>query len=273
MPYHLGVKKLISSSGGNAGIAVAYAARKLGVPCVVVVPNTTPKIFLDKILGERSEVIVSGSTWSEAHQKAVQLALEPDTELIHPFDHAEIWEGHSSMIHEIYSQVPTPPSVVITVVGGGGLLIGIMKGLDDVGWGDVCVLASETEGAASFAASVSAGRLVTIPSITTVAKTLGAARVAETAFELSKTHNIHSCVVSDEQAIRAVLRLQEDHQILVEPSCGAGLSLLYDVNLFSSIVVPRVKEGDGVILVILCGGNGIDLKLLMEYCRSHHITY
>jgi len=257
-----GVSRFVSSSGGNAGIAVAYAARKLEVPCTVVVPTTTNPFLRAKIELEGSNVLVHGNAWHEAHQKATELATSPNTELIHPFDHEEIWEGHTSLITECASQLQHPPDVVITVAGGGGLLVGIVRGLKRVGWGDVPVLVSETEGAASLAAAMQAGTLVTLPVINTIARTLGAATVTKEALEVTKTHKVVSCVVTDRDAVAAILALQSDHQVLVEPSCGAGLALLYNPDLYNKYVAPLSPKS---ILVIVCGGNGVTIDMLQEW--------
>ena len=75
-------------------------------------------------------------------------------------------EGHESMIEEIYSDLTTPPDLVVAVAGGGGLLAGIRQGFEKVGWLQVPVLAMETEGANCFRAAIDAGQPVTIPDIT-----------------------------------------------------------------------------------------------------------
>jgi L-serine/L-threonine ammonia-lyase len=86
---------------------------------------------------------------------------------VHPFDHPDIWQGHSSIVAELNHQLHgAKPDAIILSVGGGGLLNGVVEGLQAVGWGDVPVVAVETEGADSFAAACKAGKLVTLPAIT-----------------------------------------------------------------------------------------------------------
>jgi L-serine/L-threonine ammonia-lyase len=168
-----------------------------------------------------AKVIVQGAMWDEAHKLAMKLAEEPGSALAHPFEHPDIWEGHSTIITEVAEQLKgrAKPSVVVCSVGGGGLLIGILQGLHKVGWGDVPVIAAETKGADSFAQSHAAGAMVTLPAITSIAKTLGAATVSKEAFRWIEKHRILPCVVSDAEAVSACLRFADDHRSLVEPAC------------------------------------------------------
>eukprot|EP01130_Rhizamoeba_saxonica_P010492 TRINITY_DN429_c0_g1_i2.p2 TRINITY_DN429_c0_g1~~TRINITY_DN429_c0_g1_i2.p2 ORF type:complete len:234 (+),score=39.42 TRINITY_DN429_c0_g1_i2:406-1107(+) len=181
-----GCTKLISSSGGNAGLAVAFSGRMLKVPVTVVVPVTTSVFMQDRIQMEGATVIVDGDSWLEANETALTLASEPGCELIHPFDHQDIWDGHQTMMEELASQMTVKPDCVITVVGGGGLLCGVCQGMHAIGWDDVPIIVSETEGASSFADSVAAGELVKLDFIDTIANTLGAKQVCSEAFEWSK---------------------------------------------------------------------------------------
>lgn len=257
-----GCKQIVSSSGGNAGLAAAYSARKLSVPATIVVPSTTPTFMRNKMAAEGAKVIVHGDVWAQAHEYAMKLATEiPNTQLIHPFDHPDVWEGNASLILEAATQLERPPSAVICVVGGGGLLCGVLEGMHKVGWEKVPVLACETLGANKLAQSLETGQLVTLTSINTIAKTLGASQVCAKTLEWSKKHEIISCVCSDEEALAALLEFQKDHQALVEPSCAAGLSLLYDKEqkYLSNVLKRNNEAASDSVLVIVCGGNMVNL--------------
>jgi len=145
--------RFITSSGGNAGLAVAYSGRQLNIPVTVVVPETTPEFMRHLIEAEGAEVKIHGKAWDNAHEFANSLCTDPSYQYIHPFDDKDIWEGHSTIITEVAAH-KIKPSVVVTVVGGGGLLIGILQGLHKVGWNDVPIIACETVGTASFAAAI-----------------------------------------------------------------------------------------------------------------------
>jgi hypothetical protein len=97
------------------------------------------------------------------------------------------------------------------------LLSGVVEGLQRNGWHDVPVLAVETDGAASLHAAMAAGHTVELSGIQSVATSLGAKRVAEQALACSRTHTVHSHLVSDREALQACERLLRDHRVLVEP--------------------------------------------------------
>ena len=239
-----GAKRFVSSSGGNAGIAAAYAGRRLGVPVVVVVPETTTTRAKDRIRNEGANVIVHGASWQEANTLALSMLTETDF-FIHPFDDPLLWQGHASMIDEIAASGVKPEAVVLSV-GGGGLLCGVIEGLHRNHWTDVPVVAVETEGADSFAASVREGRLVELAAITSIATSLGARQVCRQAYEWPKTHPIINVVVSDISAVAACRQFIDDHQMVVEPACGASLAAVYDD-------VPEISAFRSV-LVVVCGG-------------------
>jgi len=120
-------------------------------------------------------VEVYGSVWDEANEYALLLSKEVNSAYIPPFDHPTLWNGHATIIDETVRQCQKPDLIVLSV-GGGGLLCGVVEGLRRNNWGDVPVVAVETEGAASFAAAVNAGRLVSLDRITPLPPVLALSR-------------------------------------------------------------------------------------------------
>jgi L-serine/L-threonine ammonia-lyase len=257
-----GAQRFISSSGGNAGIAVAYSGRKLRIPVTVVVPESTTQRAIDAIRQENADVIIKGKTWQEAHTYSVTMT-DRNSVYIHPFDDPLIWAGHSTIIDEVV-QSHIVPDVVVLSVGGGGLLCGIIEGLKRHDMANVPILAVETCGADSLAASMKAGRHVELPDIKSIATSLGAKKVAAAAYELCHKHDVISHVVSDKDAVDACMQFSIDHRLLVEPACGASLSTLYNpVDVLSN------KEN---ILVIVCGGAGVTCAQLDAWKKNWMTT-
>ncbi|XP_070571657.1 L-serine dehydratase/L-threonine deaminase-like [Ptychodera flava] len=261
-----GCKHIVCASGGNAGVAAAYAAQKLGIPCTIIIPESTPKFTAERLRKELgANVEIHGQVWNHAHERGLELAKQPGCTYVHPFDHPDVWEGHESMMVEVQQDLKEKPDVVITSVGGGGLLNGVVQGLQRVGWNDIPVIAMETVGADSYNQAVKAGHLVTLPTISSVAHCLGALRVCERSFENYSKHTIHSEVVKDKEAVSACLRFLDDHRIMVEPACGAALAGIY------SNVIPKLqKEGKlkadlKNVVVIVCGGSSISIQQLMQW--------
>lgn len=239
-----GKRRFVSSSGGNAGIAVAYAGRSLGLAVTVVVPETTTERAKQLIRQEEAEVIAHGKAWHEANALALSLLGEDDA-YIHPFDDPLLWQGHASMIDEVAASAFKPDAVVVAV-GGGGLLSGVCEGLARNGWNDVPVFAVETAGAASLAAAMAHKAWVALDSVQTVATSLAAKQVCKRAFEWSQERPVYSHVVSDQDALDACERFLSDQRILVEPACGAALALAYA----PSDTLKRYQR----VLVVVCGG-------------------
>ncbi|WP_062115431.1 pyridoxal-phosphate dependent enzyme [Aureimonas sp. AU40] len=240
----VGKRRFVSSSGGNAGLAVAYAGRRLGLPVTVVVPETTSARARALIEAEGAELRVHGAAWHEANALALSL-VDGETAFLHPFDDPLLWEGHASLIDEALRQGPGFDAVVLSV-GGGGLLSGVVEGLRRNKLETCPIFAVETEGAASLTRSVEAGRRVTLEAISTVATSLAAREVCEQAFALTQSHDIRPVLVDDRAALGACERFLDDHRILVEPACGAALAAVSDgaadLSAFRSV------------LVVVCGG-------------------
>lgn len=250
-----GAKRFISSSGGNAGIAVAYSGRVLNIPVIVVVPETTPPRARELIRQQHATLIVHGTTWAEANEHALSLITSTDV-FIHPFDDPLLWKGIYPMITEVLATGLRPDAVVLSV-GGGSLLSGVVQGLTEHGLQNIPIYAVETEGTASLHAAIHAKHHVKLSNVTGIATTLAAQQVCANAFHLSQTYPIHSIVVSDKDTVNACTAFLDDQRTLVEPACGAALSVLYDQKI-------QFKSTDKV-LVIVCGGASITLDGLLAY--------
>ena len=253
--FEQGAQRFISSSGGNAGLAVAYTGRQLGISVTVVVPETTAQRARELIAQQGAEVIVHGASWTEANALAQSLLTQHDV-FIHPFDHPLLWEGIIPMIDEVIAEGVTPDAVVLSV-GGGSLLSGVAAGLKKHGLAHIPIYAVETQGTASLHASIVAKQHVELDQVSGIATTLAAKKVCQNAFEVSQELEVRSLVVSDQDTVDACLKFVDDHRILVEPACGATLSVLYDQAI-------QFKPTDQV-LVIVCGGAGITLETLQAF--------
>ncbi|XP_048369634.1 serine dehydratase-like [Sphaerodactylus townsendi] len=259
-----GCQHFVCSSGGNAGLAAAYAARKLGVPATIVVPESSPPSTVKMLNKLGAEVEIFGKVWDDANERSLALAKKDGWVSVHPFDHPSVWKGHSSLVKELKDSLDSKPGVIILSVGGGGLLAGVVAGLQEVGWLDVPIVAVETRGADSFNAAIQAGRLVTLPDITSVAKCLGAKTVAQRALDCASEHPIISYVLEDAEAVKAVEQFLDDERMLVEPACGASLALLYSGHIQRLQDEGRLSQNLGSIVVIVCGGSSIRMDMVQD---------
>jgi L-serine/L-threonine ammonia-lyase len=251
-----GAKEIFCASGGNAGIAAAVAGRFLGVAVTIVVPETTSVEVRARILATGAKVLVHGSVFDEANAYAISLAADRKAAYVHPYDHPLLWEGHATLIDEVV-KAGAEFDCVVTSVGGGGLLAGIVEGLRRNGLTEIPVIAVETEGAASLHAALAVKERVTLPAITSIATSLGARQVAQHVFDLVGQHPIESVTVSDAEAVAACLKFADAHRILVEPACGAALAVA-DVH-------PALLSRYKAPLIEVCGGIGVSLAMLVAW--------
>lgn len=247
-----GVRNFIASSGGNAGYSLAYVGKHLGVQVKIVVPSTTPQTMIDKIIQVDAEVEIHGEVWDEAHEYALKLAKKSGAVYVSPFDDPLLWEGHSTIIDEAARQMDQPDKIIVSV-GGGGLLCGIFEGMKRNGWEKTKVITTETHGAQSFLRSFEANKIIELDAISTVATSLGAKKITPRALELSREFDVIPFSMSDEDAIESTVIFAQEFNALVEPACGAALSVPY---LHSEMI----RENE-TVLVIVCGGANTSNKL------------
>jgi L-serine/L-threonine ammonia-lyase len=248
-------------------VACVYAAQSLGHPATVVVPVTTKPLMIAKIRAAGAhDVIQHGANWKEAdtYLREELLARDPAAVYVPPFDHPDIWRGHATILLDAAAQLGgARPDAIVCSVGGGGLMNGIMEGMDQVGWGDVPLLACETQGADSLAKSLQAGEHITLDGITSQATSLGAVRVSPRTYELAQRPSVKSVVLSDAEAAMGCWRLADDERLVVELACGVNVALCYGGRLERAMGKPL--SPDSKILIILCGGGNVTLDMLVAW--------
>ncbi len=275
------------SSEGNAGLACATTAAVLGCKATIVVPLTAAPPVIARLRALGAEVVQYGKIWPEADAYLRKELLEPaernpdiEAVYVHPFDHPDVWSGASILLDEVAEQMrlyhrEAPVDAFVCSVGGGGLLNGVMEGVQRHGryigrQGQTPkVLAMETIGADSLNASVKAGEHITLPGITSLAKSLGATRVSAKSWEWAQTSgsDLISATVTDPEAAMACVRFLEDVRILVEIACGATLATAYNGDLrkhFGKGMTDEEWSTRNVVMVV-CGGSNANADVLQEY--------
>lgn len=249
-----------SSSGGNAGLAAAYASRELGVPCTVVLPKTSLAVVgnLEKL---GATVIMFGEHWGIAddHLRNTIMKSAPSdvqTVYVHPFDNPVIWDGHATMVDEIKKQL-SPPDVkaikgVVCSVGGGGLYNGVIEGLKRNEMGETSVLAIETLQTPTFSRAVENGKVVTLSTIKTTTTSLASPYLSQQALENYREGKTVVKMVDDLEAKSAAEKYHEMFGKKVEASCGAALAAVFDHKDFLKNLGRLTK--DDIVVVVVCGG-------------------
>ncbi len=240
-----GASSFVASSGGNAGIAVAYAGMKLNKPTTIFIPKSSNPIYINAIESFGATVIVAGETAGDAQTSAMEFSKTHAVPYIHPYDNPDIWHGHSTLIDEI-AALGIKPDAVIVSVGGGGLACGVLEGMHRHGWSNTPFFAVETIGADVFAQSIRAKASIKLTKITSKATSLGATYAAPKLLEWAKKHPITNIVMDDAQAEAGSRAFAQDKRVLVELASGASLSMVYENN-------PALFNYES-ILVMVCGG-------------------
>ena len=255
-----GAKLFLSSTEGNAGYAVAYTGRTLNIPTTVVMAENTPLVMSQKIYDMGATVIRHGGEWEEAHAHATALCTQhnekhPQSPMayIPPFNHPDIWQGHMSLVQEW----ETKPDAVIVAVGGGGLLLGVLLGLKERGWGQVPVYSVETQGSEALAKSLKTGKHTRLKNVNSIAHSIALKSVCVRAFQEAQAYGVHPLVVQDHQTIDACLRFAQDHNVIVEPACGAALAPVYG----NHAALRDIKS----VHIIVCGGLGTTFEDLQAW--------
>ncbi len=240
------VSSVIASSGGNHGIAVAVACGKRDIPCCIILPESTSshKVKVLKEMG--AEVIVHGADWDDAHTFGEGLAEKRGGLYIHPFADREVILGQGTIALELAEEYPRF-NVLIASAGGGGLLTGVTLALHALGRKEeVEVISAETSGADCIARSLQAGRVVELPCISSVAKSLGARRTTPFIFNTLLKMLDRFAVISDEEAIASLFQFLDEEKVLIEPASSCCIA---------AAMQQREHLKGKRIVIIVCGGN------------------
>lgn len=247
-------KVLVTASGGNHGMAVSFAAKQFGMKAIVVVPEFVPQFRIDMIKALGGEVVVFGQTMDDLNNKVAEYTKDSNYVYVHPFDDEDVMAGQATIAYEILQEI-SDVDVVITSIGGGGLISGISQYVKSFN-PKIKVYGVQTIGSEAMYKSLEAGHVVSIPKITSIATSLGATKVAEKTFEIVRKNVDKVITVTDDEAIRDLKDVLEKDKLFVEPASSCNLSGLLSGKL------PNIKGKK--IAVVLCGGN-FSLEQLKNY--------
>lgn len=256
---------IFSSSGGNAGLASAYASRHHNVPCTVVLPVVTPQPSIDKLKSFGAQVVVQGAHWGEAdsHLRNSVIGEAPkDVHPVycHPFDNPVLWDGHAQMVDEIAEQLEeqkieaSKVKGIVLSVGGGGLFNGVCEGLRrNKALSEVPVLAVETHQTPALGEALKAGKVVILDKLDTIVNCLAAPAVSATALENSKNRATFYSQIDDLEAVAGTVDYYNKLGGLVEPACGATVAA--SIQRQDLLDVFGNLTQDDVVIFIICGGS------------------
>jgi threonine dehydratase len=234
---------VIAASGGNAGLAAAYAARELGVAAEIYVPVTAPPVKVAKLSKLGARVVQVGDEYAEAYAAAIVQADVTGALFCHAYDDPDMVAGNGTLGLELLDQVPDGFDTVLVAVGGGGLIAGLAAAMR----GRAGVVAIEPYTSAALNAALEAGGPVDVPVSGVAVDSLGARRTGTIAYETAVAERLRSVLVDDQAIVDARRRLWEDYRIVVEHGTAAA-----QAALDSGAYVPAKGER---VVVLLCGAN------------------
>ena len=231
---------VVAASGGNAGLAVAYAARELGVAAEVFVPTTAPAGKVAKLARLGAKVVQVGAEYAEAYEAAIR---QTGRLFCHAYDQADVVAGHATLGRELVEQIPGGFDTVLVAVGGGGLMAGVAAALH----GTARVVGVEPQTIPTLHSALAVGHPTDVAVSGIAADSLGARRIGEIGNATAVAAGVDSLLVTDKAVIDARQRLWEEYRMLVEHGSAAAYGAL-----ISGAYVPAAGER---VVVLLCGAN------------------
>ncbi|MGZ8603800.1 MAG: threonine/serine dehydratase [Actinomycetota bacterium] len=233
---------VIAASGGNFGLAVAYAARELGHHSEVFVPDSSPPIKARRIAEHGADVRVIPGFYDEALAASRERAAETGALVLHAFDQPEVVAGQGTLAAELSEQVPDADTVLVAV-GGGGLIGGVAAWYQ----GRTRVVGVEPDRCPTMSEALRAGRPIEVDVEGYAADSLGARRCGEIAYAVASRYVEHVLLVTDDAIQDAQRRLWEEVRVVAEPGGAAALAAL-----LSGRYRP---DADERVVVLVCGAN------------------
>jgi len=233
---------VIAASGGNFGLAVAYAARELGHKAEVFVPETSPPVKARRIQEHGAEVRLVPGYYDDAFEASCVRAQETGALVMHAFDQPEVVAGQGTIGAEISEDVPDADTVLVAV-GGGGLIGGIAAWFE----GRTRVVGVEPDRCPTMSEALRVGRPVPVEVGGYAADSLGTKQAGEIAFAIASRYVEHVLLVTDDAFLDAQRRLWEEVRLITEPGGAAALAAL---------ISGRYRaDPDERVVVLVCGAN------------------
>jgi threonine dehydratase len=249
---------VITASGGNHGLALAYGAWRLGLPATIYLPERASADREARIAAWGARVVRHGAAWDDANAQAQAHAASEGLVYIHPFDAEHTVEGQGTLGLELLDDAPDVDCVLIAI-GGGGLIAGMAAAIKQRKPG-VRIVGVEPVGAPSMRHSLEAGRLAPLPEVRTIADTLAPRAVSERTLALTQRYVDEIVLVDDAGMVAAMRWLWTECNQLVEPAGAAVLAALFG----GAVAVERHARP----VALICGGNAAAESVFTAYQQA-----
>ena len=245
---------VVAASGGNHGVAVAYAAMRLGIQARIYIPRIASPAKIDRIKSYQAELVIGGEDYGDALEACEEWAADSGALRVHAFDQEETLCGQGTLAAELQEQAPTLDSVLLPV-GGGGLLGGVAAWYGK----SVRLIGVEPEGSPTLTRALQAGRPVDADARGIAADSLAPRRVGELVFPIVQRYVDRVILISDEEIRMAQATLWSACRIVAEPGGAAAFAAL-----LRGKYQPLPGERVGVVV---SGGNTVAVDFARQEKR------
>ena len=252
------------ASAGNHAQGVAFASKKLGIHATIYMPLTTPSQKIERVRalgGSEVDIVLAGDVFDDCAEEAVRRAGEDGSMYVHPFDDPEVIEGQGTLGMEMLDDAADRIDIMFLPVGGGGLASGVGSWVKAVS-PETEIIGVEPEGAPSMSEAFRAGHIVTLETIDVFAEGAAVQRVGDLAFEICREVLDDMVTVPEGRLCATILRLYNDHGIIVEPAGALAIAALEDFR-------DHVK---GKTVACLVSGGNNDFRRIEEI-RERALIY
>ena len=233
---------LITASAGNHAQGVAYAAKLAGAGAVIVMPTTTPLMKVNRTRSYGAEVVLHGDVFDEALAHANRLAAEKGYTFIHPFNDLDVATGQGTIAMEIIKELPTVDYILVPI-GGGGLCTGVAT-LAKLLNPKIKIIGVEPAGANCMQESLRAGKVVSLPSVNTIADGTAVQTPGELLLPYIQENVDKIITIEDSELIVAFLDMVENHKMIVENSGLLTVAALKHLNVNKKKIVSILSGGN-----------------------------
>ena len=241
-------KGLITASAGNHAQGVAYAASLMKTKAVIVMPTTTPLIKVNRTKSYGAEVVLYGDVYDDACAHAMKLAEEKGYTFVHPFNDEAVATGQGTIAMEIVKELPTVDYILVPI-GGGGLACGVST-LAKLLNPNIKVIGVEPAGANCMQESLKAGKVVSLPDVTTIADGTAVKTPGDAIFPYIQKYIDEIITVEDDELIGASLDMMENHKMIVENSGLLTVAALKHLNVKNKKIVSILSGGNIDVITI-----------------------
>ncbi len=241
-------KGLITASAGNHAQGVAYAAALMKTKAVIVMPTTTPLIKVNRTKSYGAEVVLYGDVYDDACAYAEKLAAEEGYTFVHPFNDEDVAVGQGTIAMEIFKELPTVDYILVPI-GGGGLASGVST-LAKLLNPKIKVIGVEPAGANCMQKSLEAGKVVSLPSVSTIADGTAVKTPGDVIFPYIQKNIDEIITVEDDELVGASLDMMENHKMIVENSGLLTVAALKHLDVKNKKVVSILSGGNIDVITI-----------------------